>query len=161
MVKGHQAPARAPDLKGQECAASALFPGVMNLRCRLCGELLLFLLQEREALALFKRELDGALLRLDRRLIALALERIAVAEIRALELSRRFTEEPVTARLDNRHEFLAEAAGIAVRRQRRIHVVADAVFDHAAAALELIGRDRHRLLPAFARPRCAARKRQA
>src|SRR2546421_538922 len=71
--------------------------------------------------------LGDALVRLDRRLVALAFDRLAALQVGKLELGR-LAEKLVPARFHHRHELLAEAARIAVRGQRRVHVIADGLF---------------------------------
>ena len=132
----------------------------MDLRGLLLRRELLLLFQERQALRPFGLRLGGALLGFQRRLVALAFDRIAVAQIRALKRVG-LTEEVVAPGHQHRHELLPEAARVAVRGQRRIHVVADAVVEDGAAAFEFVGRVGERLVPGLSRPRRAPRQRQA
>src|SRR5438876_791062 len=55
------------------------------------------------------------------------------------------------------HEFLAETAFIAIRRELRIHVVADVALLQIARVFQFAPGDRHGLVPACAAPRRAAR----
>ncbi len=124
------------------------------------GKLLLLFLQQRQPLRAFGLRLGDSFLGFQRRLVTLAFDRIAVAQVRALERVC-LAEEMVAPGHQHRHELLLEAARIAVRGQRRIHVVADAVFGDIAAAFEFIGRDSERLVPGLSGPRRAPRQRQA
>ena len=124
------------------------------------GKLLLFLFQQRQPLRAFGLRLGDLFLGLQRRFVTLAFDRVAAAQVRALERAG-LAEEVVTPGHQHRHELLPETARIAVRRQRRIHVVADAVVEDAAAAFELIRRVGERLVPGLSRPRRAPRQRQA
>ena len=83
--------------------------GDMNLRGDLRRQLLL-LFQQREALRAFGLRLGGALLGLRRRLLGLPFDRIAVAQVYALEQSGLAEEMVASA------TFLLEAARVAVRR---------------------------------------------
>src|SRR6185295_7292990 len=124
--------ARRSRLGNAERATARSLAGVMDLRA-FPGrrEMFLFLGQRGEPLRALGARFCEALLRLQRRLVALTLDRIAVLQVDAFELGR-LAEELMAARFHHRDKLLAKATRVAIRGQRRIHVVAEGLLAHTA-----------------------------
>ena len=140
---------RVPTAIRELAAANRPLPGTDR-----AGQHLTCLLRDRrKALLLVRGELGGAVLSV------LALGKLALCERRAL-LRGRLAEELMPPGFDNGHELPPEAADIAVRRERRVQVVADPVVSDLAFRLKLFLCDRERMLPRGTAVRSASSQRQ-
>src|SRR5687767_2901690 len=92
--------------------------------------------------------------------MTLALLEFCVGELSAF-LVGRLAEELMPAGIDDLHELLPETAGVAQRRQRGVHVVADRALIQLVRSAQLLLGDLARGMPGRAVSRRPARHRQA